>query len=161
MVDGVYFMHKKFTLWAILLMVSFGVSVTAYGRYVRKQLQPDFFIPKEVQFNQPEKLPPLPKKEMLNAKSENMVATVDKSEFIEEKTEKIAVPDYQKKFDDYNRDISYINRSGEIPANSSLKADLDQMNSNELFEVQKKELGPETQVSRAFMNILSKSVAEN
>lgn len=160
MVDGVYFMHKKFTLWAILLIVSFGVSVTAYGRYIRKQLQPDFFMPKEVQFNQPEKLPPLSKEELFNAKLENMVATVDKSEFIGKKTE-ITVPDYQKKFDDYNRDISYINRSGEIPVNSSLKADLDQMNSNELFEAQEKELGPETQVSRAFMRILDKSIAEN
>ena len=154
-------MQQKFIAVVVLLVVFIGLTVTAYGRYVRKQLQPDFFMPKEVQFNQPEKLPPLPKKEATDVKSEKIVEVVDNSESIKKESEKVSLPEYQKKFDDYNRDISYINRKGEIPVNISLKTDLQQMNSNELFEVQKKELGPETQVSRAFMNVLDKSLAED
>ena len=160
MVDGALFMPQKFFIM-IVLLVSVGLSVTAYGKYVRKQLQPDFFMPKEVQFNQPEKLPPLPKKEALENVSVEIIDVVDNLESIQKESVQFYVPDYQKKFDDYNRDISYINRSGEIPVNSSLKADLDQMNSDEIFEVQKKELGPESQVSRAFMDVLDKVLAEN
>lgn len=150
-------MPQKFFVFT-LLFVSVGLSVTAYGRYVRKQLQPDFFMPKEVQFNQPEKLPPLPKKETIKNNSAEVMQTVDNLESIQKKSIQFYIPDYQKKFDDYNRDISFISRSGEIPVNLTLKTDIDSMNSNELFEVQEKELGPESQVSRAFMDIINKVV---
>ena len=161
MVDGVSLMQQKFIAIVVLLVVFIGLTVAAYGRYVRKQLQPDFFMPKEVQFNQPEKLPPLPKMESVENDYVDAVEPVDNLESIKMESAKLSIPEYQKKFDDYNRDISYINRKGEIPVNISLKTDLQQMNSNELFEVQKKELGPETQVSRAFMNVLDKSLAED
>ena len=154
-------MWQKFIAIAVFSFILVGVVVASQGRYVRKQLQPDFFIPKEDVFNQPEKLPPLPKKEVVENVDEKIEKTVDNSEYIREESKKVSIPEYQKKFDDYNRDISYINRSGEIPVNSSLKSDLDQMNSNDLFNVQKKELGSETEVSRAFMKILNKSIAEN
>lgn len=157
MVDGALFMPQKFFIMTVLL-VSIGLSVTAYGKYVRKQLQPDFFMPKEVQFNQPEKLPPLPKKENVENSSVENIKTVDNLESIQKESAQFYVPDYQKKFDDYDRDISYISRSGELPVNLALKSDIDAMNSNELFVVQKKELGPESQVSRAFMDIINKVV---
>ena len=161
MVDGAPFMQQKFIAITVLFAIVIGLTFTSQGRYVRKQLQPDFFIPKEVQFNQPEKLPPLPKKEFLENNSAETSQPVDKMKSIRKESAQIFIPDYQKKFDDYNQDISYINRNGELPVNLSLKSDLDKMNSNELFEVQKKELGPESQVSRAFMDVLDKVLAEN
>lgn len=140
-------MPKKL-IAAIVLVIIAGVAFTAQSRYVRKQRQPDFFMPEKVHFNQPEKLPALPKKEVIKKvqKKETSIAEIKS----EAKTESVVfVPEFQRKFDDYNHDISYISRSGEIPQNELLTADLAAMNSNARFLVEEKPW-QESAVSRAF-----------
>ena len=160
-------MRKKLIAAAVLFVSVAVAAATGQGRYVRKQLQPDFFMPEKVRFNQPEKLPPLLKKEEFSQKAEEDVAKAaaqntavsESGKSIRIQAEKEAVPEFQTKFDDYNRDIDYISRSGEIPVNARLNADLEQMNSNELFRVTPKPY-QQTVVSRAFNKALEEVLAE-
>ena len=48
------------------------------------------------------------------------------------------VPDYQRKYDDYSRDLEHISRTGEIPENAVLEEDLEQMNSDERQMIERK-----------------------
>lgn len=157
-------MRRKSVAAAILFGLIAGAAVSGEGRYMRKQLQPDFFMPEKVLFNQPEKLPPLPEvKKSSDMKKTAAVAAENNTVLKDEEnlqTAAEAVPEYQTKFDDYNRDIDYISRSGEIPVNARLNADLEQMKSNELFRVTPKPY-QQTAVSRAFNKALEDVLAEN
>lgn len=123
------------------------------ARYVRKQLEPDFFIPKSDK-NKPEKLP-MPvylEGEEVTVKNarrgdvfvnevdepaeENRVQEVmalpktsTQSPIKEEALED--TPKYQQKYNDYSNDIEQIGRTGTMPENPELQEDLEQMNSDE------------------------------
>ncbi len=139
-------MPKKFVAALVFAAVA-GLALSAQSRYVRKQLQPDFFMPENVRFNQPEKLPALPRKKAVVVTEAPKQQSVVKQE--EKAAQNVFVPEFQRKFDDYNRDISYISRSGEIPQNTSLAADLGAMNSNARFLAEEKPY-QDSAVSRAF-----------
>lgn len=115
-------------LWLLMaLLIVTGVNVYAQnsdGRYVRKQLQPEFFIP-EGQWNPQEKLPPV-------VKPQPKVPTAAVEESVpQQATEEI--PDYQRKYQEYVEDLKKIDAQGTPPANQALQRDLEQMNSNEQF----------------------------
>lgn len=151
-------MPRKIIAAAVLTVLAAGIAMTAHSKYVRKQLQPDFFMPEKVKFNQPEKLPTLPKKEEISKQAEKEPeAAVPAEDKKTERKQVSFVPSYQQKFDDYNHDIDYISRSGEIPVNAALTADLTAMNSNSRFRVEAKPY-QESEVSRAFDKALAEVV---
>ncbi len=130
----------------LLLMVLFGNVIAAEGKYVRKQLEPDIFIPAHA-LPQPEKLPmphyyegqketiksakPEPARKMTTEEIEVKTVSVDS-------LVKSGGADYQKKYDDYIRDLQHISQTGKLPENKQLAADLQKMTTNERIVVQKK-----------------------
>ena len=54
-------MVKKIVFICLLIAFCVGVSFSVHSKYVRKYVEPDFFIPAKDKFHQQEKLPPLPK----------------------------------------------------------------------------------------------------
>ena len=128
------------------LVLCFGA---AQARYVRKQVVPDFFIPPKDAFNQPEKLPPLPKIQPVE-QEEDLVRPAE-SEM------KSDMPEYQRKFAVYNYQMQQMSRNKILPENPDLDKDLAQMNSNELFEVPR-EPYQDSEVTRAFGKILEQSL---
>ena len=125
------------------------------ARYVRKQIEPDFFIP-ESDKTKPEKLPMpvyLEGEEVtvknarrgdvfVNEADDNLVAV---EEVIEPKAapqepqqqpqvqERVLedTPEYKQKYDDYNNDLEQIAKTGTMPENKNLQKDLEQMNSDD------------------------------
>lgn len=149
-------MQKKLILSVVMAIIAAGgLVISAQGKYVRKQLQPDFFIPAKDQFNQPEKLPPLPENKIINEAQSKTIST-------EQEVSEAAVeqPDYQNKFDDYNEDMEYLSTNGELPENDTLKEDLAAMDSNEIKTVQPREAEP-SEISREFEQTVNDVVAED
>lgn len=147
-------MQKKLILSVVIALIAAGgLVISAQGKYVRKQLQPDFFIPVKDQFNQPEKLPPLPENKVIKESQSKTIST--ETEVSEAEVEQ---PDYQDKFDEYNEDMEYLSTNGELPENDSLKKDLAVMNSNEIKTVQPKEAEP-SEVSKKFEQTVDDVVA--
>ena len=106
-------MFNKFAAIIVLAAVFGGLALSAQGKYVRTQLQPDFFIPAKDQFNQPEKLPPLPEELLMEAEQRKQSAVVQTDEHKKDEDNKIVgTPDYQTKFDKYNHDIAILSKSG-------------------------------------------------
>ena len=130
----------------LVSIVFFGNIITAEGRYVRKQLEPDIFIPTYA-LPQQEKLP-MPRyyegqaETVKNAKPEP--ARKMTTEEIEIKTVSVdslmksGGADYQQKYDDYLDDLRHISQTGQLPRNEKLMADLQKMTTDERIVVQKK-----------------------
>lgn len=131
----------------ILTMFLVGISsiVLAQGTYVRKQLEPDFFMPEEVK-SKPEKLPPV-----YVTKKQNVTDIVSNVKI---------VPDYKQKYDQYTKEIEQIKNNGELPLNKTLENDLQQMSSNERFKVEKKPY-QKSSVQEEFDKVLEKVLQQN
>lgn len=142
-------MIKKLIL-AMAFMIGMGLNVAA-AKYVRKQPEPNFFIPESAR-QQPEKLPlpkytagqeesvkmvepekPAPRRGVISPEASQIVDTVTKP--VEEIPSDEDLPDFQHKFDNYSRDLEQISRNGQIPANPALEEDLNQMNSDQRIVV--------------------------
>lgn len=135
-------MQKFLGLCSCAAMLMAAEIALAQGTYVRKKVEPDFFMPESAKV-QPEKLP-MPKyykgqeETIKNAKPEPEpqrlppVATEDDGingdEGVLDDLEN--TPEYQQKFEDYSNDLEHINQTGQIPQNADLDSDLNQMNSS-------------------------------
>jgi len=133
------FLILFFVVWA-------GNVMAADGRYVRKQLEPDIFIPAYA-LPQQEKLP-MPRysqgqEETIKAVKPEPARKTDTEE-IELKTVSIdsllqsGSVDYQQKYDDYLNDLKHISQTGQLPENKKLTADLQKMTTDERIVVKKK-----------------------
>lgn len=138
----------KRLVFFLILFLGIGFDPAA-ARYVRKQQEPDFFIPESAR-QRPEKLP-LPRysagaeetikqveperevrKYNIDMKASQNIDTVSETSAPEGVEE---TPDYQHKFDDYSRDLEQIDSQGQIPDNQVLREDLNQMNSDQRIVV--------------------------
>ena len=126
-------MVKKIVFICLLIAFCVGVSFSVHSKYVRKYVEPDFFIPAKDKFHQQEKLPPLPKN------------------FIKES-------DFRVNFNQYEKDINNKDEKGHIPENRQLDEDLAKMNSDDLFEVKEKP-HKNDDVSQGFYRVLDESLA--
>ena len=125
-----------------LLVFCFVCSVQS--KYTRKQLQPKFFIPEKSSFHKPEKLPLLVGQNLSKSKKVNT-----------------SIVEYKKKVSEYHRDIAILEKTGKLPENKILEADLQKMNSEDIVEVVDTKETPQNSVSTEFSNILQKSINKN
>lgn len=154
-------MFNKFAAIIVLAAVFGVLALSAQGKYVRKQLQPDFFIPAKDQFNQPEKLPPLPEELLKEVEQRKQSAVVQTDEYKKDEDNKIVgTPDYQTKFDKYNHDIAILSKSGEMPKNAELESDLAEMNSDDQKAVDDKDISS-SETSQAFEKIVDDIITDN
>ena len=152
-------MQKLFLFSAISAIFAFSLLAQAAqpGRYVRKQLKPNFFIPEE-DLDYTEKLPefnyypeaPLPKAIRPNSEPEQVINVIKtpqqevaktveqavlpqqiESPYIEyDKNELAQIPEYKQKYDDYINDLKEIAKSGKLPENPRVAFDLMKMSTN-------------------------------
>lgn len=159
-------MQKLFLFSAISAIFAFSLLAQAAqpGRYVRKQLKPNFFIPEE-DLDYTEKLPefnyypeaPLPQAIRSNTEtsSEQVVKIIKapkqdvsqttapvafsqqtESPYLEyDKNELAQIPEYKQKYDDYINDLKEIAKSGKLPENPRVAFDLMKMSTNERLVV--------------------------
>lgn len=157
-------MQKLFLFSAISAVFAFSLLAQAAqpGRYVRKQLKPNFFIPEE-DLDYTEKLPefnyypeaPLPKAIRSNAAPEQVIKVIKapeqevvkaaeqtalpqqtESPYIEyDKDELAQIPEYKQKYADYINDLKEIAKSGKLPENPRVAFDLMKMSTNERLVV--------------------------
>lgn len=159
----------KKILGLILVMVISLSAVWVWAQdkpYVRKQLQPSFFMPESAK-PKPEKLP-MPRytegqAESVKAVNHNDVSggRVEDEELAgnEEIMQDLQnTPEYQKKYEDYNQDLEQISKTGEIPENEVLQEDLEQMNSEEPQAVVEY---PVRDVKAEFQKALDESLKSN
>lgn len=138
---------NKYASIAFAAAILAAASVPAAAKYVRKQLEPGFFMPESAK-TQAEKLP-MPRylygeEETIKAakpehEPQRLPAAAESKEYIDDDME---IPDYQRKYEDYSRDLEHISRTGEIPDNAALAEDLEQMNSDERQLIEKKPYKP-------------------
>lgn len=159
-------MHRKlqFLIMSVLLL-SAGSALAQTIPYVRKQLEPKFFIPEEAR-QQPEKLP-VPRYykgqevTIKAAKPEPAVRVLTTENSEEENTEdSTEKPLYQHKFDEYSRDLEHINQTGKIPENKNLENDLQQMNSSQRQLVKRRSYQSRN-TREKFDNALQNSLNQN
>ncbi len=112
-------MKKRIIMFSVLIFI-IGLSFGVQGKYVRKQIKPNFFMPNSVNFNKPEKLPVVVIKKQI---MKNTNINTDKN-----------IPEYKKKFDQYNNDILYLAKYKKLPKNNLVVNDLRVMNSDNLIE---------------------------
>lgn len=138
---------KNILLLALMLLISFSAVLVAQEKpYVRKQLQPAFFIPESAK-PKPERLP-MPKymegqAETVKAVNRNdaTIKRVEDSEIVVDDNLLVDLektPQYQQKYEDYSQDLESISSTGEIPENKNLEADLAEMNTDKREVVDKK-----------------------
>ena len=132
---------KKFFIGFLLV---FCIICSAQSKYIRKQMQPNFFIPEESKFHKPEKLPPLVGQHIVKNKKINT-----------------DVIEYKNKVNEYHRDIAVLEKTGELPENKMLEADLQKMDSEDVVEVIDVKETPQNSVFTEFQNILQKSLNGN
>ena len=152
---------KKY--WGIglgMALVVVPVYFSAQGgeSYVRKQIEPDFFIPESAK-QQPEKLP-VPRYlqgEEETIKEAHRTAPVKTSPVASENED---VPEFQQKYDAYNQDLEHIGRTGKMPYNVELEQDLKVMNSNDEIIVEKKPY-QQRNTKAEFDKALEKSLQQN
>ena len=118
---------------------------SAQSKYERKQIQPKFFIPEKSSFHKPEKIPPL----------------IGQKRRIIKKQNKTNVVDYKNKVNEYHKDIAVLEKTGKLPENKLLEADLQKMNSEEIIEVVDTKETPQNEVSAEFNEILKKTLENN
>ena len=149
-------MRKNIVIFTVLAAFFVVASVlSAQGRYVRKQMQPNFFIPAKDSFNKQEKLPPLVKKvQSVKIFSEKQTLERETSAEITE------TAGYMTKFDDYSRDIEYFDNNGEMPQNLVLENDLAEMNSDIPHKIDVPRLKPSA-VSRLFDKKVAEVISQN
>ncbi len=172
-------MNRLFVLvFGALVFVSAGVRAEE-GRYVRKMLEPDFFIPEEDKFFQQEKLPPVylngknitdpttrksAEKESVAGREANQEEKNDNElsvkHGVQAKTNTGIEPAYRQKYDAYHQDLENITDDGDIPANSALDAALREMNSEDVFKV-KKAPSADSEVKIRFEKAVEKTLEEN
>lgn len=130
----------------IFLIVLLLPGLSAAQGYVRKNIEPDFFIPAGDKLNRPEKLPPIYKdgKNITNRKQDNVIET----------------PEYQQKYEQYQQDLESIAKIGEITPNQGLNEALEKMNGNEVFEVKETPL-QNSEVKIRFEKALENTLNEN
>ncbi len=151
-------MKKLLALVICVLLAGAAFARAQSGAYVRKQVKPNFFIPKSAE-PQPEKLPmphyqpaetasikrgastpqataPEPAQPADTAvKTTPQTKTQPSQAVVKELSD---TPEYQRKYQEYLRDLEYIAATGERPSNANLDNDLRQMNSNERIKVDEK-----------------------
>ncbi len=117
---------KKRMIKIFVLIFIVSLSFVAQGKYIRKQIQPNFFMPNSVNFNKQEKLPPVivKKQTIEEKKSDNIVVNKSINN----------IPEYKKKFDQYNNDILYLSKYKKLPKNNLVVRDLRVMNSDVLMD---------------------------
>lgn len=165
-------MFKRYCFWKIVFCFMLVYVYNTEARYVRKYIEPNFFIPKEDAFNKPEKLPPIMKlnydkpvkkisrknnfaNEEKLAENENIFYSHNKPMIA---VNKFNIPSYQLQFDDYSKDIEHINKYGYMPANENLEKILAEMNSNKLFKVYSNQNYKKSDVTSDFERILDQVV---
>lgn len=112
-------MNKTITVF--LAMILFAAAAEA--RYVRKLIEPDFFIPADDRMHKPEKLPPVQK-----------IVSQDSTE--EEKQVKFTdIPEYKKKYSRYLADMAVFANSKSFPVNEAFNADMAAFTDGKVFEV--------------------------
>lgn len=119
--------------------------------YVRKSLEPGFFMPESAKFNQPEKLPPI----YLNGKKI--------TGFEEEKIAETAAsekPLYQQEYEQYQEDLKHLAVDGKIAPNQELSNALDSMKKGEVFEV-KETPSQNSEVKDRFEKAVSETLMQN
>ncbi len=151
-------MKKLLALVICVLLAGAAFARAQSGAYVRKQVKPNFFIPKSAE-PQPEKLP-MPHYQRIETNrekqdvsspqatapepaqpAESIAATIPQTETQPSQAvvkDLSDTPEYQRKYQEYLRDLEYIAATGERPSNANLDNDLRQMNSNERIKVDEK-----------------------
>ena len=118
-------MIKVLSIGLFMLVVLGSSNVSAEEKqFVRKQLEPSFFVPESVK-----------------PKAENLALPkyreVEKEEFVgsnaKDNLEKSPV--YKKKYNEYSKDLEHIKQTGNMPKNDNLNKDLEKMNSNDRVDV--------------------------
>lgn len=149
-------MIKNFLILAGFLMCA-GVVWAQEGRFVRKQLKPDFFMP-EGELDYTEKLPPIPYNYDTDTKvlKAEVLEVIREADYYEDEAMDLEnegetpiteveistigisfgngfgqTPQYKQKFDEYMKDLEYIGQTGRAPSNEGLLRDLGKMGSNE------------------------------
>lgn len=158
-------MKKIFAALAAIAVICASVAWAQTGGYVRKKIEPNFFIPKSAQ-PKPEKLPmPYYKQPVIPAEETTVPAPQEQPLPVVEQTQNTApttaakapapvvaptpaeksvvqnlsdTPEYQRKYQEYLQDLEYIAATGERPSNANLDNDLKQMNSNERIKLDQK-----------------------
>ncbi len=128
----------------LILLGSFLTVINVYaqsdGRYQRKNLQPDFFVPQGV-IQQQEKLPPIrydnasSSTETISHISSHDEHSADVSTTTIEFKGLSNTPEYKQNYDTYINNIKNIAQTGQAPDDPRLEEDLAKMNSNERFIV--------------------------
>lgn len=138
---------KKYFLpvFSMLTFITCLSQVQAQG-YVRKSIEPDFFIPAGDKFNRPEKLPPI-------YKGGKKVTGTEP----EENAEK---PEYQQKYEQYHQDLENIAKTGEIAPNPGLNQALEKMGKDDVFEVKETPL-QNSEVKIRFEKAVENTLKEN
>ena len=152
-------MQKSFlsSFLSAAILFSTLAGAESPGRYVRKQLKPNFFIPpKELDHTEkqvikiikaPQEIPavtevrqtadapaalPLPE----NVPDISSDTAEIKSEYIEYNKDELAqIPEYKQKYADYINDLKVIAETGQVPENPRVVFDLTKMSTNERLVV--------------------------
>lgn len=124
-----------------------AADALAQASYVRKRLEPKFFMPEDAKV-QPEKLPmprytkgaetTIKEANYRDSEKEEEPAEIYDSAVEDEAETDDSMPLYQQKYDDYSRDLEHINNTGQIPENRTLNEDLGAMDSERRVTVAKK-----------------------
>ena len=115
-----WLMPMNKTITVFLAMILFAAAAEA--RYVRKLIEPDFFIPADDRMHKQEKLPPVQK-------------TVSKDSAGEEKAKLTDIPEYKKKYSRYLADMAVFANSKSFPVNEAFNADMAAFTDGKVFEV--------------------------
>lgn len=150
---------------AILLLMQ-----VAQARYVRKQVEPEFFIPENT-LSRPENLP-IPRylsgeeqtvkqvvPERQQPKTVQKTLEDDLLNETEDSYDENPAPDYQQKYEDYSRDLEHISRNGQLPENKVLTNDLAQMQSDQRIIVKRQAYQPRN-AKAAFDQALQNSLKD-
>ena len=126
-------------------LLVFCFVYSTQSKYTRKQIEPNFFIPEKSKFYKPEKIPPL----------------IGQKRRMIKKQDKTNVVDYKNKVNEYHKDIAILEKTGKLPENKQLEADLQKMSSEEIVEVTDTKETPQNSVSAEFNEILKKTLENN
>lgn len=132
-------MMKKISFGKIVILGTVFAGIMEIGlaaaQYVRKRVEPDFFMPQGA-INRPEKLPmPRYTEGQEVTVKEARPGDVFENEVIDNPDADHAdsdmenTPEYKKKYDEYVKDLDNISQTGSIPESQALKEDLGQMDS--------------------------------
>lgn len=144
---------RRILLNVIIITFSGLICFNAFAQrpaFVRKQIQPDFFVP-EIELKEKKEVLPTqfraalpPKASVVKNNSENSVRK-DNKEIYDEETLDIdqytyysgseRVSEYKKVYDEYIKDLKHLKKYKELPANIEKDRDLAKMNTERVFVV--------------------------